>query len=361
MLFCLVGLSGSVLAFRPQIEAAFEPKSSCETAYAAFDAQKAMAALNVVSRDLNPDRIVFPVTSNQPFIFQLQKSDPVRIAYDPCSNRVLGTLNLGWLDWIADLHHNLLAGKTGRRFVGGVGIALLLSSLSGLIVWFTATHRRPLTILWRASSRRVIYDFHRSAGLLALLVLLVQACTGIALAYPQLVSSMLGDSPRTSPKAKQRKTATNTHRAATKPSLTDVIRLARQAIPDATIRELRGLAGGAQIEVRCWRPGDIRASGNNVVKINAAATKVVSAFLLDHQTMSYRILQLVTSIHYVEWGGFGSRMLLALAGPTLVFLFLSGLLIRWWPKRNRKLSTIAAHNNDLLSTLQDTPLHKGAK
>lgn len=40
--------------------------------------------------------------------------------------------------WIFDLHHELLAGHTGKLVAGGAGLALALMILTGLIVWIPA-------------------------------------------------------------------------------------------------------------------------------------------------------------------------------------------------------------------------------
>src|ERR1700759_5473452 len=67
LLFCLMGLSGSVLAFRPQIEAALAPKLSTPVGCPAFDADKEIAALTGFTDGQPVDRVVFPVAVGRPF------------------------------------------------------------------------------------------------------------------------------------------------------------------------------------------------------------------------------------------------------------------------------------------------------
>lgn len=350
LLFCLMGISGAVLAFRPHIETAFTPKLSNRPGCAGFDADNAVAALNIFTHGQPVDRIIFPIASGRPIVFQLKEAHPARIAYDPCSNRVLGIVNLAWLDWLADLHHNLLAGKTGRSVVGAIGIAVLFSSLSGMFVWFTSNRKLWPKIQWSASPRRIVYDLHRSVGILAFLVLLVQACTGIGLAYPQLLHSVLDG--KSGSKPQKRKTSEKKNGRSSGPlSVTRAIRLAQEAIPDGTIRELRGLADGRQIQVRFWRHGDTRSSGSNFIYLNAAGTKVTAVQMAADRTKSSRLTELFTAIHYGEWGGIGSRILLTLAGTALVLLFVSGFLIRWWPMRRKRNNPANQKQNNELATV----------
>jgi hypothetical protein len=56
---------------------------------------------------------------------------------------------------IFDLHHELLAGHTGKLVAGGAGLALVLLILTGLIVWLPA---------WRATGCRVWPDLRDSIG-----------------------------------------------------------------------------------------------------------------------------------------------------------------------------------------------------
>jgi uncharacterized iron-regulated membrane protein len=343
-----MGLTGAVLAFRPQIESALWPKVAHRTACPAFDPDKAMALVNEFVHKPAVDRIAFPVAPNDPFIFQLQKPSTIRVVYDGCSNRVIGIANIGWLDWLVDLHHNLLAGKTGRSVTGALGVALLFSNLSGLFVWVTSSRRRGVTIDSNASARRIVYDLHRSAGLLAALVLIVEAFTGVGLAYPQLLHSALARFDKTSLSRKQQKVSQKRTHRAINVSLADAIRIAQQALPEGTFRELRGLGGDTkQIQARFWCPGDIRSSGNNVVYLNAAGTQVVSVVRFADQPASSRLSDLFTAIHYGEWGGSAARILLTSTGISLALLFVSGFLIRWWPKRKKPTAAIPAQKDEL--------------
>lgn len=44
--------------------------------------------------------------------------------------------------WIFDLHHELLAGHTGKLVAGGAGLTLAVMILTGLIVWIPASRWR---------------------------------------------------------------------------------------------------------------------------------------------------------------------------------------------------------------------------
>jgi uncharacterized iron-regulated membrane protein len=351
-----MGISGTILVFRPQIESASMPKLPATPTCAAFNPDAAVLVVATIARGAEIDRIVFPSEKRHPYLFQLTRPKGIRVAYDGCSNRVLGIVNLGWVDWIADLHHNLLAGKSGRRTVGVIGIALFLSSASGLFVWFISSVRRWVKIDTRASTRRMVYDLHRSVGLLAWLVLFFQAATGIALAYPQWLQSVTTwFAPTASAKNAQKIPGKHSRVKAPVASLADAMQLAQRAMPDGEIREIRlPGSGGKQLMVRFWRAGEMHAGGSNTVYLNASGSAVLSVVQLSDQPAGRRFTELLTPIHYGEWGGLAARIVLALGGSALPVLFLSGVLIRWWPKRKTRASVPQASKSRVAISIDQT-------
>src|SRR5580692_9582846 len=94
ILFCLMAITGSLLAFRPQIEAATMPKLPQASSCATFHLDAAMASIDAFRPESKLDRITFPRDLSSPYIFELAQPRAARIAYDACSHRVLATVNL---------------------------------------------------------------------------------------------------------------------------------------------------------------------------------------------------------------------------------------------------------------------------
>jgi uncharacterized iron-regulated membrane protein len=114
------------------------------------------------------------------------------VIYDGCADQVLGTIHLQWMDWLVDLHHNLWSGHTGRQVAGVFGLALLLSAATGAIVWLCG--RPDLRTAFRiqtSSSQRSRRDWHRAVGLASMLVLGLEASTGLWLCFPDTMRATL--------------------------------------------------------------------------------------------------------------------------------------------------------------------------
>ena len=94
------------------------------------------------------------------------------------------------VEWLVKLHSNLLAGSTGR-FVNGIGgAALIVLSLTGLIIWWPGVKfwRRSLQVNWRATFPRLNWDLHSATGFWFFLFVLTWGVSGFYFAFPQVVS-----------------------------------------------------------------------------------------------------------------------------------------------------------------------------
>jgi uncharacterized iron-regulated membrane protein len=94
-----------------------------------------------------------------------------------------------------DFHRNVLLGNAGSNIVGVAGFLLLGSALTGLA---TALPRkrsgwaRMIGIKLRAGATRVLFDVHRSAGTIAVLLLILATVTGSTLVYINYVREIVG-------------------------------------------------------------------------------------------------------------------------------------------------------------------------
>src|SRR5690348_1307645 len=64
------------------------------------------------------------------------------------------------VEWMVDLHDNLLFGTTGRAMNGIGAICLTLICLTGAILWWPgiADWRRSIGVNWKSSSARINWD-----------------------------------------------------------------------------------------------------------------------------------------------------------------------------------------------------------
>ncbi len=338
LVICLMGFTGGLVALRPPLASllspAAPPVASC-VASPDWD-RAAKAASAITGTELN--RVYGPVGSDTRYRFRMATEDPIlfkHVIYDACSDRILGTINFSWMDWTVDLHHNLLSGKTGRRATGWMGLVMLISSLSGLGLWLLSRpNLRTAFLITPRLSARTPRELHRAIGILAAILLTVEAFTGLWLAFPQTMRGMLAvvvPIPTEARPPRPPKNGTPGEPA----GLTAWVTAARAALPDGSIREIRLPEGGGPVQVRMWRPGDFRELGNNVVTVSGSTGKVLNVDLYGGKAAGTKIVQGMASLHYDEWGGLAFRIIAGLSGLMTPVLFVSGFLLWWLPKRRR--------------------------
>jgi uncharacterized iron-regulated membrane protein len=115
--------------------------------------------------------------------------------FDPYTGKDLGNPQPAIdqvLEWLADLHDNLLLGVTGR-FVNGIGsILVTLLSLTGAVIWWPGIKnwRRSLTINRKARFARFNWDLHSAIGFWCSSFVFVWGISGICLCFPETFDSL---------------------------------------------------------------------------------------------------------------------------------------------------------------------------
>ena len=331
----VIGLTGSVILFRADFERAALPRS-------AGAEMEHRAGLDDIARELSnvrPEfhirRVYLPAQPGQPYIVQVQSAGKrsERIALDASNGKILATIQPGWVDWMVDLHRNLLSGPTGRSIVGGFGIVLFTLSATGLLMWLTGARnwRAWISVRRRGSSTRFQYELHRASGLWAYAFLALISFTGIELAYPNAfrnaVQSLTGKS--TTVRAPR-----DVHAAATLP-LSEYIQIGRRAIPDGEPVELRlPEPGKGPVDLRLYRPGDLSPSGNHVY-IQPASGAVLMVDRVVDRRMGARFLASMSPLHYAQFGGVTFKIVWSIFGLTPLVLFVTGLLYWWRPAKSK--------------------------
>jgi len=322
----IMGISGLLIVFRSDIEGMSAPPVAKQN----LGARPARGTWLEIERQLssmNPDahisRVVFPPSAGGLLLIQTATKDKRRVEFfaDAESGKILCVKQpVAWLNWVVDLHQNLLIGKTGRAATGIIGAALLLLSLSGLASWLTGRRdwKRALALPRGGPWQRVNFELHRWPGLWLNLLLIVVSFTGIVLAYPGFFSVEQRSS------MSSRKTRAERGERLQLLSLADYVRAAEGAVAGGVIRELR-LSGG--VSAMLWAPGDLRPKGASLVVLDVASAKILSV-----QRPGPSLVEYANAIHKVELGGLPVKLLWSLSGLLPAFLAVSGGQI-WWTRR----------------------------
>ncbi len=108
-------------------------------------------------------------------------------------NELEKTSPIAPIEWLVNLHENLLSGNIGR-FVNGIGsICLILLCITGAVVWWPGIRewRRSLTVNWRAHFGRINWDLHSALGFWFFFFVLIWGISGFYFAFPDAVNGLL--------------------------------------------------------------------------------------------------------------------------------------------------------------------------
>lgn len=247
-----------------------------------------------------------------------------------------------WIQWFYDLHANLLMGPTGMFLNGFVGLAAVVLSVTGLVVWWPGLPRWRTGFQYLRGARwqRQNYDWHKLVGFYSSGAVMVIALTGAYFSFPALYKDVFSRVTGT-------KVETNGPRAATKwgagsPTLEEFVRRAEAAQPGARFVSLSfPKKAGDPVGVRTKEQYDWHRIGLNHVYLEPGNGRVIRSARFDEMSAASKAVLLMYPLHFGRFGGLWSPfwfyavmvlyVVLGLAPPALM---VTGSLMYW----NRSLS-----------------------
>jgi uncharacterized iron-regulated membrane protein len=115
---------------------------------------------------------------------------------DPATGRVLevGNPRQELRGMIHQLHGNLFMAQPGRLVVGWFGLAMLISCVTGLIIWWPRNNAVLKGLRWTRSSSG-FSNLHHMVGFWVCLPLAALSFSGAYIAWPQAMRSLTGQTP----------------------------------------------------------------------------------------------------------------------------------------------------------------------
>ncbi|MFG6490176.1 PepSY-associated TM helix domain-containing protein [Roseateles sp. BYS78W] len=361
LLLAVLGLSGSLLVWQAELDAAlnpdwFRPLPACEAPAGDDAAQPPVARVLAVLKQQAPGRqAAIVVAPHQPGaayqVWERRDADGLRREHfiDAACGRYLGMRERGRVAWDArhlvptvyELHRYLWQGEAGALVVGAGGLVLLGLSLSGVVLAWPrqarrlASWRRVLGIQWRAAPARRWYDVHRAVGLWLAPLLMLMTVTGAAMVFSDAARSWVSAVLPLERLPKAARAAAATELAPAGPALApdEWVALAERQFPQARWSRLTLPRGGAAVEVRLLQPGEPRAdTGNTRVRLTLAGA-LVQRYDPLHAPAGNVVLNWLFPLHSAEAFGLAARVLWSAFGLVPALLLGTGLWL-WW-RRSR--------------------------
>lgn len=200
----LNGLTGTLLVFQREIEAALDPDLyRTGTPYEIAD----YALMDVAVREAYPNRVIYRVERDNKFpdeafrFITRPASEPesiftfLEVFVDPVSGEIIG--DRPWLTFMKAtrlFHMELLAGKAGKKITGYMGLALTLTVIVGVVLWWPKKGKVKRALQFRKTSPtpRLIRDLHNVFGIFFLAGFTLAATTGLVIIFPLRADVVVG-------------------------------------------------------------------------------------------------------------------------------------------------------------------------
>ena len=185
-----LGVTGSLLVYDDQIDALMHPQRHAASGPAVLPPSAYLEA----AREAFGERA-------RPAQLRLPQGGPVTVQggaltawLDPVSGRLLdvGAPRQELRGLVHQLHGNLFMAQSGRRLVGWLGLLMLVSCISGLIIWWPRGAFLK-ALAWRRSPT-AWSNLHHMAGFWISVPLALLSLTGAAIAFPEVVRMVSGAS-----------------------------------------------------------------------------------------------------------------------------------------------------------------------
>ncbi len=329
-----LGLTGSIMAFEPELDHILHPRLSYVTPGARRlslveigDAvQKAFPGERPGGFLLSPDANISVGVSTKRGV----------VAVNPYTGEILGVRPNGrdFLGYVHQLHLRLLISNradTGKTIVSWAAIAMLVLLVSGIYLWWPV---KRMAINRRATGRRFWFDLHNAIGIFSLLFLLLLTCTGVMIGFEESTVPLSYRLTNSQPSKAPAPPAPPP--AGAKPITPDrAMEIARNAIPGTFPFQINIPGPKGAYQIRSRFPEDLTPGGRSRVIVDQYSGAVLFAEGSRTAPAGARIVIANRAIHTGDIFGIPSKFLMSLASLMAAAQVISGVLM-WW-KRTRRV------------------------
>ena len=358
----VLGLTGVALAWVDELDAWLNPSlltvAPVPGAPARITPAMAQALVDRLALDPaygKPNQLVFPdmpggvavawyrprVKTSSPWEVDVARQvmvDPVRLSVT--GERHWGEAGLSrplLMPTLFHLHRYLLAGENGKLVVALTGVSLLLTSFTGLVLWWPRLAWRALwqsvSVRYGGNWTRFNFQLHRAFGFFALPVFLMLAVSGVYFNMPAWVTPAVGAvAPLTPTKA----AVNRSEPSAVRIDLADAVAVAQARFPSARVgRVTLPVKSGQPYEVRLRQDGELRqGSGATRVSIDAGDASVLKVVDPLAARGGDKFINWLFPLHSGEAFGVTGRAFISVFGLAPLIFFATGVVV--WLKLRRK-------------------------
>lgn len=336
LLIIPISLTGSTLVWHDWLDERLNPERSAAAAPSLPPSAYAAAARGFARPGERLSSLAFPRESG-PVVATLARTGkptggrPVRtlLYLDPATARLLdrGASDEGAVRILHILHGSLMVPGVGRQIVGWTGVAMLLSSLTGLWLWWPLSGRFTRGLKWRRRATASA-NLHHQGGFWIALPLAILSFTGAWISFPAFFAALSGDPAGPSMAERMRRTGA-------------LPAVETRLSPEEALARARPLASGGLLSLAWpgeadpkWKIGFARPGGTAEVTVDDRSAAAAPPKAPQPET----IARLMRRIH--DGTGMGPlwQTIIFIGGLVPALLAVTGILM-WLQMRRAKART----------------------
>ena len=302
-----------------------------------------------ISREPDDDRVWYLTMSDTP----TSTSGLHQVAIDARTGDILGEpqLESGFMYIINSLHIDLFAGLPGMLFLGLMGVLLLISLISGAVLYAPFMQKLAFGEVRRQRTTRLKWlDLHNLLGIITLVWFLVVGGTGVLNAWADLIVKAWQND--------QLSTMLEPYQGKQPPqqlgSLEAAVQSARHYLPDMQIQFVAfpGTSFSSPHHYGVFMHGNqaLTAHLSQPVLIDASTSQVTDSRPLPWY---FTALQLSRPLHFGDYGGKALQIIWAILDVITIILLGSGLYL-WLAKRSRRKAGTTSNTRTGLKSVSET-------
>ena len=331
----VLGATGSILAFEPELDRLLHR----DTAYVT-PGGKTLSLVEigrVISREYPGEPVVAYLLSPEVNVATQVVLSRGIVAVNQYTGESLGVRTRGpsFLGLVRALHVRLATGNGGRFIVKWCSLALLISLLSGLYLWWPVKRMRVGGTRWSA---RFFYDLHSTVGFYTLLPTLVLVGTGTVISFEDQVAVLIDK--WTGPRAIDKRplpVAPKSQADRSELSPDEAVAVASAQLPGAIPYRVQMPGAGGFYVIALQYPQNRVSGERNFISLDPASGRIMAARVSSDLTFRDRFMAANRAIHNCTIWGLPSRIVGAVTSILLPLQVVSGLLI--WLRRKGILRT----------------------
>lgn len=341
-----MSLSGVSLVFRDELEELLNPPPAVSVGETRVQFEEILESMQKHYIGYKVTGLICPRASSRPIqVFAVNdKEKKISLNADPYTGEILGPRKENEvLEALADLHHNLLNGKTGRA-VNGVGALCLLALVAtGVVVWWrgikdwTSGFRFNL----KGNFRRVNWNMHSAVGAWVLPFLLIWSISGFYFGFTAFFEKSLNV---VFPVSAQKQVAPPDEKIAlednnqpptlaiaamhgAKPNLDRMVATAIASSPREDFVERIAFPDKRRPTLRIWLCNSLSAEDETKTQVflDPKSGDVLAVAPSNAAPTGDLILQWLTRLHFGNFWGIASKSIWIFVGLAPALLAFSGL------------------------------------